>query len=210
MSALLISSWLSHPAIARTAEPGHDSASAVLRIQPNDALTRSNLKLLTSQAPTGRELVDRIERLQDVVLILRAHPLLMRQAQLLGRGNFWVVKGHLFGLLEYQAQPLGSRQAIRIIAHELGHALEVSLLPRGVDTATMRDLVLAQETPGGRQVSGIETEFARAVGYRVQLELLHRLRGPSSLAALADSMHLVLDAPQSRSGSESPHEQNPR
>ena len=135
----------------------------------------------------------RVERLQDIVLILRGHPLLAKQEGLLGRGQFWVVRGHLYGMLEYQAQPLGSRQALRIIAHELAHALEVGLVPRGIDTASLRTLVLQREREDdARSTLGTETEFARAVGYRVQLELLGRMVGRSSLSAVADSTHLAL------------------
>src|SRR5262249_27848605 len=117
MSAVFISCWLGHPAIVRTAEPDHDSARGVLRIQPNDSLTRKNLEVLMSQAPTGRELVARIERLQDVVLILRAHPLLLRQEQLLGRVRIWGAKRQLVGTLATPARPPRRAPTARTLAH---------------------------------------------------------------------------------------------
>ena len=170
--------------------------SAVLRIPNDDPLTREKIAFLSANSPTARELVGRVGRLQDCVLIIRAHPLLARQERLLGRGRFWVVRGHLYGLLEYQAEPRNSYLALRLIAHELAHALEVGLSPRGTDTASLRPLVLARQREDGHDnVDGVETEFARAVGHRVQLELLGRMRGGSSLAALADSTHLALDLP---------------
>ena len=122
---------------------------------------------------------------------------------MLGRGKFWVVRGHLYGLLEYQAEPVGSNRAVRILAHELAHALEVAVAPRGWDTDSLRPLVLERERKEENgPVSGIETEFARAVGYRVQLELLGRLTGPSTLSAIADQTHLALN---SNSGTGLPH-----
>lgn len=180
------------------AHPDRDVAKAgvhfgVLRVLPNDALTRQHMARAVAGSATARELLERIEQLQDCVLILRAHPLLTEQEHLMGRGQFWVVRGHLYGLLEYQAEPLGSYRALRIINHELAHALEVGLAARGIDTASLRPLVLARENEEARgPVPGVETEFARAVGYRVQLELLGRLQGPSALSAVADETHLAL------------------
>jgi hypothetical protein len=167
-------------------------ASSVLRVPSNDRLTRDHLVRAVTGSPTARELVARIELLNDTVLLMRAHPLLVRQEGLLGRGKFWIVRGRLFGLLEYQAEPLGSYRALRIVSDELAHALEVGLAPRAYDTRNWRPLLLATEREEVRDAPGIETEFARAVGYRVQLELLGRLKGPSSLAAIADQTHLAL------------------
>ena len=168
-------------------------STSVLRVLPDDGLTRQHLARAIGGSATARELVARVEQLQDCVLILRAHPLLTEQEHLLGRGQFWVVRGHLYGLLEYQAEPLGSYRALRIINHELAHALEIGLAPRGTDTASLRPLVLAREDEELRgPVPGVETEFARAVGYRVQLELLGRLQGPSALSTVADETHLAL------------------
>jgi len=175
----------------------------VLRVLPNDQLTREHMQRATTGSATARELVSRIERLQNTVLILRANPVLVQQDGLLGRGKFWVVHGHLYGLLEYQAEPLGSNRAVRILAHELAHALEIAVAPRGWDTASLRPLVLERERKEENGLApGIETEFARAVGYRVQLELLGRLTGPSTLSAIADQTHLALNAD---SGTALPH-----
>jgi len=169
------------------------ATTSVLRVLPDDRLTRQHLARAIAGSATARELIARVEQLQDCVLILRAHPLLTEQEHLLGRGKFWVVRGHLYGLLEYQAEPLGSYRAMRIINHELAHALEVGLLPRGTDTASLRPLVLARENEEARgPVAGVETEFARAVGYRVQLELQGRLQSPSALSTVADDTHLAL------------------
>jgi hypothetical protein len=167
----------------------------VLRVLPNDRLTHEHLQRAIAGSATARELLGRLERLQNAVLILRANPVLVQQDGLLGRGKFWVVRGHLFGLLEYQAEPVGSNRAVRILAHEMAHALEVALAPRGWDTDSLRPLMLERERKGDKgPVPGIETEFARAVGYRVQLELLGRLTGPSTLSAIADRTHLALNA----------------
>ncbi len=115
---------------ARSDRAGKISATtSVLRVLPDDGLTRQHLTRAIAASSTARELIARVEQLQDCVLILRAHPLLTQQEHLLGRGQFWVVRGHLYGLLGYQAEPLGSHRAMRIINHELAHALEVGRRP---------------------------------------------------------------------------------
>jgi len=175
----------------------------VLRVLPNDRLTPEHVRRAITGSATARELLGRIERLQNTVLILRANPVLVQEDRLLGRGKFWVVRGHLYGLLEYQAEPVGSNRAVRILAHELAHALEVALTPRGWDTDSLRPLMLERERKErDGPVPGIETEFARAVGYRVQLELLGKLTGSSTLSAIADQTHLALNAD---SGTALPH-----
>jgi len=172
-------------------------------VLPNDRLTPEHVRRAITGSATARELLGRIERLQNTVLILRANPVLVQEDRLLGRGKFWVVRGHLFGLLEYQAEPVGSNRAVQILAHELAHALEVALTPRGWDTDSLRPLMLERERKErDGPVPGIETEFARAVGYRVQLELLGRLTGSSTLSAIADQTHLALNAD---SGTALPH-----
>jgi hypothetical protein len=166
----------------------------VLRVQPNDPLTRHNLAQLEARSATARDVIDRLERLHDAVLIVRAHPLLVREAQLLGRGRFWVVDGRLFGLLEYQAEPRGSLRALRVLAHELGHALEVALAPRGRDTRTLREVLLAREEDEKvvSSAAGLETEFARLIGHRVHLELRGVLRTGDGLAEAAGAAHVDL------------------
>ncbi len=198
VASLLVASPAGADVVTRRANVPNGQAKAdgnVLRILPDDSLTRSHLAAAVAGSATARDLIERIEHLPGVVLILRAHPMLVRQEGLLGRGKFWIVRGRLFGLLAYQAEPLGSRRALRIITHELAHALEVGLAPRGHDTESFRALVLGREA-SERQVAnaaGIETEFARAVGYRVELELLGKLKGPSALTTVAETMHLALD-----------------
>jgi hypothetical protein len=185
------------PSFAGTRPAQTSTHEHVLRVLPNDRLTREHLQRATTGSATARELLGRIERLQNAVLILRANPVLVQQDGLLGRGRFWVVRGHLYGLLEYQAEPAGSNRAVRILAHELAHALEVAITPRGWDTDSLRPLVLERERERKQEdgpVPGIETEFARAVGYRVQLELLGKLAGPSTLSAIADRTHLALNS----------------
>jgi hypothetical protein len=198
----MIAVLLIHAMLATAPEPSNvapagppGSKSVVLRIPHDDPITRDKIVYLIAHSPTARELVTRVGQLQDCVLIIRARPLLARQEKLLGRGRFWVARGYLYGLLEYQTEPRGSYFALRVIAHELAHALEVGLTARATDTASLRPLVLAREREKDHNdPRGIETEFARAVGYRVQLELLDRSPGASSLAALAGSTHLSLNA----------------
>lgn len=169
-------------------------ATTVLRVPLNDTLTPGNLARLTANSATARDLLARIERIPDAVLIVRAHPLLVRTERLLGRGQFWVVKGRLFGLLEYQAEPAGSERALRIVAHELAHALEVGMLPRG-ETEALRSLLRVRELDEGFDLApGIETDFARAVSHRVHLEMRGRLPNTPGLLAQAAAAHVTLPA----------------
>jgi hypothetical protein len=118
----------------------------------------------------------RLELVPDAIFIVVAHPRLVHDERLLGRGRFWVVQGRLFGILEYQAEPAGSRRALRTLARELAHALEVGMLPRRGGTRVLRSLLELRDRDGDvDRAPGIETDFARAVAYRVHLELLGRL-----------------------------------
>jgi hypothetical protein len=194
LAAVLLMSCLA-PSVATVTAADAATHEHVLRVPSNDRLTHDHLQRAIVGSATARELVARIEGLRNTVLILRAHPLLVRQEGLLGRGKFWVVRGRLFGLLEYQAEPAGSNRAVRILTHELAHALEIALAPRTFDTNSLRSFVLAQERKEqAGPVPGIETEFARAVGHRVHLELLGKLTAPSTLSAIAEEMHLALNA----------------
>jgi hypothetical protein len=130
------------------------------------------------------------------VITVRAHPLLVKEERLLGRGRFWVVGHRLYGLLEYQSEPAGSHRALRVLAHELAHALEVGLLPRGRDLNAIRSQIAVRELDGGfDSAPGIETGFARMVSDRVHLELCRRLPdGSSGLRAGAELSHVDLAA----------------
>src|SRR5262245_45217111 len=66
---------------------------AVLRVPLNDPLTRGNLARLREGSATARELLACMERVPDAVITVRAHPLLLKEERLLGRGRYWVV-GH--------------------------------------------------------------------------------------------------------------------
>jgi hypothetical protein len=170
------------------------SHARVLRVQPNDPLTRDNLEQLETRSATARDVIDRLQQLHDAVLIVRAHPLLVQETQSLGRGRFWVVDGRLYGLLEYQAEPRGSVRALRVLAQQLGHALEVSLTPRGRDTQTLREVLLVRgdEEKVVSSAAVMETEFARLIGRRVSLELRGRVRDGHGLADAAGAARLQL------------------
>lgn len=168
----------------------------VVRVPHNDSLTPANLDALMRQSPTARALMSQLEHTTDTILLVRSHPLLMQQERLYGRGRFWVTKGRLYGLLEYQGEPLGSRRSLRVLAHELGHALELSASPRRRNTGALRSFALDREV--GDDVEhgpGIETEFARVIGWRVGLELLGRGGAGSALDAIAQQFAVPLPQP---------------
>jgi hypothetical protein len=56
----------------------------VLRIERGDTVTSGQLAELRRRSPTGGDLLDRIERLQSTVLIIRAYPLLVKTTGLDG------------------------------------------------------------------------------------------------------------------------------
>jgi hypothetical protein len=132
---------------------------AVLRVPPNDPLTAANLARLARQSATARDMLARLEAIPDAAFTVRAHPLLMRSERLLGRGRFWIVGHRLFGVLEYQAEPEGNPRALRVLAHELAHALEVGMLPRARDTRALESrLRLRQLDDDFDSALGIETD----------------------------------------------------
>jgi hypothetical protein len=168
----------------------------VVRVPDNDSLTPAHLAALVERSPTARELIDALERVPDAVLIVRANPVLARQERIYGRGRFWIVGGRLYGLLEYQAETLGSRRALRVLAHELGHALELTSGPWRRDASALRAFVLGREI--GEElddVPGIETEFARVIGRRVGLELRGRVTAGSALTAIARQFAVEMQPP---------------
>ena len=168
----------------------------VLRVPLNDRLTPGNLARLSAQSATARDLLARLERVPDAVITVRAHPLLVQSERLLGRGRFWMVGHRVFALLEYQAEPAGSHRALRVLAHELAHALEVGMLSRGSDLGALRSQLQLRELDDGFDFApGIETDFARAVSYRVHLEIWGRLpEHTSGLLAQAGVSRVVLPA----------------
>jgi len=168
----------------------------VLRVPLNDHLTPGNLARLRAGSATARDLLACIERIPDAMITVRAHPLLVREERLLGRGRFWVVGHRLYGLLEYQSEPAGSHRALRVLAHELAHALEVGMLPRGRDLSAIRSQIEVRELDEGFDLApGIETDFARTVSDRVHREIWGRLpNGSSGLRATAMLSHVELPA----------------
>jgi hypothetical protein len=172
---------------------GNHSIQRVVRVASNDSLTPGNLTRLRARSATARDLLERLELLSDAIFIVRAHPRLVQDERLLGRGRFWVVQGRLFGILEYQAEPAGSPRAVRTLAHELAHALELGMLPRNAGTRGLRALLELRDRAGDvDRAPGIETDFARAVAYRVHLELLGRLPNSTGLLAQAAQSHVAL------------------
>jgi hypothetical protein len=172
---------------------GNHSIQRVVRVPSNDSLTPGNLARLRAKSATARDLLARLELVPEAILIVQAHPRLVQDQRLLGRGRFWVVDGRLFGILEYQAEPAGSPRAVRTLAHELAHALELGMLPRGGGTRGLRSLLELRDRDGdGDPSPGIETDFARAVAYRVHLELLGRLPNSTGLLAQAAQSHVAL------------------
>jgi len=169
-------------------------ARAVLRVPLNDHLTPGNLARLKAGSATARDLLACLERVPDAVITVRAHPRLVQEERLLGRGRFWVVGHRLFGLLEYQAEPAGSHRALRVLAHELAHALEVGMLPRGRDLDALRTQIEARELDEGFDLApGIETDFARTVSDCVHFEIWgRRPNDRSGLGTQARLSHVEL------------------
>jgi hypothetical protein len=165
----------------------------VLRIERGDGITRHHLAALQQRSVTARDLLDRVERLPDTILIVRAYPLLVRTTGVYGRGLFWVNGQRLFGYLRYQTESLGNDRPLCILIHELAHAVEMAGVDRGSGTAGLRQFVLSRavgEDPLNWR--GAETEFPPAVAHRVWLELLGRIKGPSGLEALAAERNVRL------------------
>jgi hypothetical protein len=63
------------------------STRAVLRVPLNDHLTPGNLARLRAGSATARDLLACLERVPDAVITVRAHPLLIQEARLLGRAR---------------------------------------------------------------------------------------------------------------------------
>jgi len=189
--ALVLAALVGPRAFAQT--PGPGPSRAVVRVPRNDGLTPDNLARLAGSSATARDLLARLESVPDATFLVRAHPRLVADERLLGRGRFWVVRGHLYGVLEYQAEPAGSHRALRVLAHELAHALELGMLPREPDTRALESRLRVKELDDRFDPApGIETDFARAISYRVHRELRARDRTPSDLLAQAARAGIAL------------------
>jgi hypothetical protein len=209
ITALACLGWPSHHAVrsatgnypASLVAPltgGALSATArVLRIERGDGITLHHLAALQQRSSTARDLLDRVARLPDAILIVRPYPLLVRTTRLYGRSLFWVEGERLFGHIQYQTESLGNDRPLCILAHELAHAVEVAAVDRRSGTARIREFVLSRAVGADPDNwLGAETPFPRAVAHRVWLELLGRERGPSTLDALALEHHVLLPAAQ--------------
>ncbi len=213
IAGALLGTWLAagagHPASLVTdhaspsasAGSGQDRAEPtegrVLRIERGDGITRHHLAALQQRSSTARDLLARIERLPDTILIIGAYPLLVRTTRVYGRGLFWVHGQRLFGYLRYQTESLGNDRPLCILVHELAHAVEIAGVDRRSGTAGLRQFVMSRavgEDPLNWR--GAETEFPPAVAHRVWLELLGRMTGPSGLEALAAERNVQLPTAQ--------------
>ena len=184
------------PAFA-AGDTGMAPGTRVLRIVRGDNLTAKHLAELQRRSATGRDLLERIERLRSTVLIIRAYPLLVKATALYGRGLFWVAAGRLYGDLRYQTESLGNDRPLCSIVHELAHAVEVAGVDRQKGTAAIREFVLSRAIDADPlNWRGSETEFPRAVTRHVWLELLGRVRGTSALESLAAAAGVLLPATQ--------------
>lgn len=148
-----------------TATDDHEEGEpngAVLRIERGDGVTRLHLAELRQRSATGRDLLERIERLQSTVLIVSVYPLLVKTTRLYGRGRFWVTGEQLRGYLLYQTESLGNDRPLCIIVHELAHSVEVAGIDRRNGTEGIREFVLSRAT-GDDPLDwrGSETEFPR-------------------------------------------------
>lgn len=172
-----------------------DPTPVVLRIPKEDVLTPGHIAELQRGSAIARDLFARVANMPNTILILRAAPALATQAHVYGRSRFWMNRGRLFGLLEYQVRPLHNFGTECLIVHELSHALEISGADRGAGTSALRTFVLARAIATDTSVSdGSETEFPQQVALAVLWELLGKKAHQNTLEALAREHAIALPA----------------
>jgi hypothetical protein len=192
-TVLLIALLLSGIAVPVAFADGRTAGASVVRVDANDPLTPRHLARLRAASATARDLLERLEQIPDAIFLVRAHPRLAQSERAFGRGRFWLVRDRLYGFIEYQAEPVGSPGAERTLAHELAHALEIGMMPRTGGTRALRSLLQQRDREiDADPKAGIETDFAKAVAYRIHLELLGRLPNSTGRLAQAERSHVDL------------------
>lgn len=149
-----------------------DSARAEApRIRPLDARVARLLAAGSSESPTFRRLVDRLER-SDVIVHLESWPLPAYGGRIAGLLRFVAYAGGFRYLRITLATNLSGDGAVALLGHELQHALEVASDSSVVSTATFEALYrrIGEECRSAATLS-YDTRGARDAQHRIAREL---------------------------------------
>lgn len=170
-----------------------EQLTSVLIVPPGDSVARGWLIHLTQHSPTFREMLSVLHQTQHVKIWLRSETGLKRLG-LLGRGRFSVQHERVLGLLEVERAGVRPLEQLRMVAHELAHAVEIALLSDASSRDALEQQLIDRGTRSNVVHDGIETPFAKAVGEAVMEECCEGLGHGSQLRALAEKHGVNLPA----------------
>jgi hypothetical protein len=157
-----------------------------------DPLALEWMTVLVRRSPTFREMLGVLLRTPHVRVTLLSRPDLRRTTRSAGRGTFTARDGRVWGLLEFDRSQLDPVPQLRMIVHEIAHAVEIACLPPPDETDDIRRQ-LSERKGGYRRgvLEALETPFPDAVVRVVMSE--HDARSDAGkLRALAADFDLNL------------------
>jgi hypothetical protein len=170
---------------AKTAGCAALATAGSASVHASDATAAGRLRDLMRDSTIVREMLAYLDVAQ-VRLTIRSSASLMRDQRSGGLSRFFVDRGILQGYVEFdRAVQTESAQKI-ILAHEVGHAVEIATLPRHSTNALGNQLLaqIGQHVPWSSQLV-IETRFAQNVDKLVSGELRYGAAPPGTLDRLA-------------------------
>jgi hypothetical protein len=180
-----------HP-VAAVADCPAAVADGPPHVQAIDPTATARLGELARNSTIVGEMLAYLET-SAVALTVRSSANLLRDHRAGGLSRFFVDKGVLKGRLEFDRSMRDAARQRITLAHELGHAVELSSLPRR-STASLGNQLLAhigQHDPWSSQLV-IETPFAHAIDVAVNGELKYGAAPSGMLRAIAKRHRVAL------------------
>lgn len=157
-----------------------------------DSIALEWMTVLARRSPTFREMLGVLLRTPHVRVTLLSRPDLRRTTRYAGRGIFTARDGRVWGLLEFDRSRLDPVPQLRMIVHEIAHAVEIACLPASDETAELRrQLEERQGLYSAGFLDALETPFPNAVVRAVMAEH-DALSDTGRLRALAETFGLKL------------------
>lgn len=164
--------------------------SAVVTVD-GDVAAKDWTAMLARRSPTFREMLEVLQQSPHMRVTLISRADLKRRTRLLGRGTFTAFGGKIYGLLEFDRGQLDPVPQLRMIVHEIAHAVEIACLPPPEQSDDLRRQLRERDGASNRQLDMIETPFPDAV-VRIVLGEHDRQASVGKLRGVAAEFGLTL------------------
>lgn len=201
LAALVLVTTIVARLAAQTGQPDPRNTRTPLELQAllsavtlvdGDSVALEWMTVLARRSPTFREMLGVLLRTPHVRVTLLSRPDLRRTTRYAGRGTFTARDGRVWGLLEFDRSRLDPVPQLRMIVHEIAHAVEIACLPASDETAELRrQLEERQGLYSAGFLDALETPFPNAVVRAVMAEH-DALSDTGRLRALAETFGLKL------------------